>query len=172
MIRHIQPNDYDKIIPKLDDWWGRKQMTDKLPRLFFDHFSDTSFIIEEKGLIKGFLIGFISPANPTIGYVHFIGVNPDFRKEGIGRKLYSAFIEKAEPSGVTVIECLTSPENRLSITFHKKIGFSIKPGDGQTEDGFMFTRNYDGPGEHRVLFNISTRKFRSVNNSSEHHETF
>ena len=35
-----------------------------LPRLFFEHFRDTSFVAEEDGEIVGFLCGFLSQTYP------------------------------------------------------------------------------------------------------------
>ena len=45
-IRQIEESDYDAIISVLDEWWGRRQMTAMLPRLFFKHFKKTSFLAE------------------------------------------------------------------------------------------------------------------------------
>lgn len=33
------------LLPVLDDWWGRPGMALMLPRLFFAHFRDTSFVL-------------------------------------------------------------------------------------------------------------------------------
>jgi ribosomal protein S18 acetylase RimI-like enzyme len=67
-------------------------MSDKLPKLFFDHFKNTSFIAEKDGKIVGFLIGFLSQTYPEEAYIHFVGVHPDYRKHGIGRQLYNDFL--------------------------------------------------------------------------------
>ncbi|MBP1997084.1 hypothetical protein J2Z66_008762 [Paenibacillus eucommiae] len=37
--RSIRESDYLKIITVLNDWWGGRQMTHLLPKLFFEHFS-------------------------------------------------------------------------------------------------------------------------------------
>jgi hypothetical protein len=44
-IRHISPADYSAIIAVLDEWWGGRQMSAMLPKLFFTHFCDTTFIL-------------------------------------------------------------------------------------------------------------------------------
>jgi hypothetical protein len=67
-IRHISPADYRSIIAVLDEWWGGRQMSAMLPKLFFTHFCDTSFIVESDGKVIGFLIGLLSqliPPKPT-----------------------------------------------------------------------------------------------------------
>jgi hypothetical protein len=45
-IRPIRPSDYRTVIAVIDDWWGGRHMADMLPRLFFEHFTDTSFAAE------------------------------------------------------------------------------------------------------------------------------
>jgi hypothetical protein len=42
-IHQLSTGDYPLVISVIDQWWGGRQMADKLPRLFFEHFSDTSF---------------------------------------------------------------------------------------------------------------------------------
>ena len=59
-IRLLDESDFKPIISVVDEWWAGRQMTDKLPKLFFTHFKDTSFIIEADGEIVAFLIGFVS----------------------------------------------------------------------------------------------------------------
>ena len=46
-IRNAEPSDYERISPLVDDWWGGRQMRALLPRLFFEHFRETSFVAEE-----------------------------------------------------------------------------------------------------------------------------
>ncbi|MCP9835642.1 MULTISPECIES: hypothetical protein [unclassified Cyanobium] len=60
VIRHLELDDYPPIISVLDEWWGGRPMAARLPRLFFVHFSSTSFSAVEDGQIVGFLIGFVS----------------------------------------------------------------------------------------------------------------
>src|SRR6266576_2939216 len=45
-IRQIRPSDYWPVISVIDDWWSGRHMADMLPRLFFEHFTDTSFAAE------------------------------------------------------------------------------------------------------------------------------
>ena len=63
-IRPISERDHAPIIAVVDQWWGGRQMAGLLPRLFFAHFQDTSFAIEEDGRIIAFLIGFVSQSRP------------------------------------------------------------------------------------------------------------
>ncbi|CAM1354622.1 MULTISPECIES: GNAT family N-acetyltransferase [Tenacibaculum] len=150
-ISKISPEDYNFIINELNNWWGGRKMTDMLPRLFFKYFTNTSFIVKDQNQILGFIIGFISQDNPKLGYVHFIGVNPEFRKLNLGKKLYAHFFKEAKCLKLKEIECVTSIKNKLSINFHKSLGFSIQKGNKEI-DGISYFENYDGINEHRVLF--------------------
>ena len=113
-----------------------------LPKLFFLHFEGTSFVAEdEEGDLAGFLCGFLSQTNPEEAYIHFVGVSPEYRGEGVGRTLYERFFEEVRHQGRTVVRCVTSPINQESVAFHEALGFEV---DRVAED-------YDGPGEDRVL---------------------
>jgi len=111
-------------------------------KLFFVHFEGTSFVAEnESGDLTGFLCGFLSQTNPDEAYIHFVGVTPDHRGEGLGRALYEQFFDEVHAHGRTVVRCVTSPVNRQSVGFHEALGFEV---DRVVED-------YDGPGEDRVF---------------------
>jgi ribosomal protein S18 acetylase RimI-like enzyme len=150
-IRHIEPSDYQPVISVLNDWWGGRNMSDMLPKLFFVHFRNTSFVAESEGKIVGFLIGFLSQVFPDQAYIHFAGIHPDYRRKGLAGKLYRHFFETARKHGCKVVRCVTSPVNKLSIAFHLRIGFSIEAGDKLIE-GISIAENYDGRGGDRVLF--------------------
>lgn len=126
-------------------------MSRKLPRLFFRHFGDTSFVAEEDGALVGFLVGFVSQGVAGEAYIHFVGVHPAYRARGVGRRLYEAFFEKARYRGCDTVRCITSPANKGSIAFHTRMGFEILPGDGEVDE-VSFHTDYDGGGEDRVVF--------------------
>jgi ribosomal protein S18 acetylase RimI-like enzyme len=92
-IRPISERDHAPIIAVVDQWWGGRQMAGLLPRLFFAHFQDTSFVIEDDGRIIAFLIGFVSQTDPLQAYIHFVGIHPEHRKHGLGKRLYDLFFE-------------------------------------------------------------------------------
>jgi len=150
-ISNIESSDYDLIIGNLNEWWGGRNMTDMLPRLFFKHFNKTSFIIKNETEVLGFIIGIVSQGNSPLGYVHFIGVNPNFRNKNIGKKLYHAYFDEMKNYNIKKIECVTSPDNENSITFHKNIGFIALKGNKE-KNGITYFEHYDGENEHRVVF--------------------
>ena len=123
-------------------WWGGREMAPILPRLFFLHFEGTSFVADDDdGELTGFVCGFLSQTDPKEAYIHFVGVSPGRRGEGVGRTLYERFFAEAQEHGRSLVRCVTSPGDKESIAFHEALGFEV---DRVVED-------YDGPGEDRVL---------------------
>jgi ribosomal protein S18 acetylase RimI-like enzyme len=151
IIRHVESTDYQPIISVLNDWWDGRNMSDMLPKLFFVHFRNTSFVSERNGKIVGFLIGFLSQTYPDQAYIHFAGIHPDFRRKGLAGNIYRHFFGIVREHGCKIVHSVTSPVNKVSIAFHLRMGFSIEPGDKLIE-GISVTENYDGQGGDRVLF--------------------
>jgi len=113
-----------------------------LPKLFFIHFEGTSFVAEDHdGELLGFVCGFLSQTADDEAYIHFVGVTPEDRGDGLGRALYERFFEAARASGRTSVRCVTSPVNQGSLAFHEAMGFQVE----------RVVEDYEGPGEDRVL---------------------
>jgi len=123
-VRVARPGDYDSIVAVVDDWWGRP-VSRSLPRLFLDHFWSTSRIAADAQGLAGFLVAFVSPAQPRCGYVHFAGVRPDQRRSGLARRLYDDFADQAAAQGCTELRAITAPGNTGSIRFHQGLGFEV-----------------------------------------------
>ena len=140
LIRAAEPGDYARVNEVIDEWWGGRQMAAMLPKLFFVHFSDTSFVAEDaEGQLAGFLVGFRSQTFDDEAYVHFVGVDPGLRGSGLGRELYERFFAAVAPR--TTVRAVTSPVNERSVAFHRALGFEVERVD----------ESYDGRGEARVL---------------------
>lgn len=138
-LRHAEPGDHARVDAVIDEWWGGRAMAAMLPRLFFTHFRDTSFVAEEHGALAGFLCGFLSQTYPDEAYVHFVGVDPAFRGRGVGRSLYERFAEAIRPR--SVVRCVTSPANEASVAFHRSLGFEVE----------RIAEGWDGRDGDRVL---------------------
>ncbi|PVE70252.1 GNAT family N-acetyltransferase [Priestia megaterium] len=139
-VRLVKGSDYYVISPLINDWWNGRQMSDLLPKLFFDHFKNTSFIVEEEGEIIGFLIGFLSQSYSNEAYIHFVGIHPEYRGKGIGRQLYNQFFDVIKQSGRNIVRCVTSPVNKTSIAYHTKMGFEIEQGNKDNQDKVLFVK--------------------------------
>ena len=151
VIKHLEQDDYQPIVSVVDEWWGGRPMAAMLPKLFFVHFSPTSFTAVDDAQIVGFLIGFVSQTFPDQAYIHFLGVHPARRGEGLGLLLYEHFFATAASLGCRTAQCVTAPFNRNSIAFHRRIGFSLLDSDYKV-DGVPVALGYDGEGEDRVIF--------------------
>jgi ribosomal protein S18 acetylase RimI-like enzyme len=139
LIRQAEPDDYGRVVAVVDEWWGGRPMAAMLPKLFFIHFHDTSFVAEDEGSLTGFLCGFRSQTFADEAYIHFVGVDPATRGSGLGRTLYERFFAAVAPR--TVVRAVTSPVNERSVAFHEALGFEVERIDPA----------YDGVGEPRVL---------------------
>lgn len=146
--RRPERADHERILEVVDSWWGGRAMAAMLPRLFIDHFAETSYVVDHvDGRLAGFVIAFPSPGDPLTVYVHFIGVDPALRGAGVGRELYARVASEAKAAGRTRLAAVTSPINATSLAFHGAVGFAI--GDAVPD--------YDGPGEDRVPMTLSLR---------------
>lgn len=134
LIRNAEPADHARVLEVVDDWWGGRQMAAMLPKLFFVHFRDTSFVAEDDGVLAGFLCGFRSQTFDDEAYVHFVGVSPAHRGTGLGRELYERLFAAVAPR--SVVRAVTSPVNRGSVAFHRALGFEVE----QDETHMTFVR--------------------------------
>lgn len=148
-IRHAEPADHASVIAHVDAWWGGRPMAAMLPKLFFIHFRETSFVAEAQGRVAGFLAGFQSQTHREQAYIHFVGVDPTFRGAGVGRALYERFFAAVRALSCAEVHGVTSPVNRGSLAFHAAMGFELLPGDASV-DGIPYATDHDGPGEPRV----------------------
>jgi len=151
LIRNATESDYINVISVVNEWWGGRQMADMLPRLFFKHFSETCYILEENSKMIGFLVGFISQTYPDQAYIHFFGVAPSHRSKGYGRTAYKYFFDMVKQKGCRSVHAVTSIVNKTSIAFHTGIGFQIDEGD-QIIDGVSIHTDYGGPRRDIVVF--------------------
>jgi len=150
-IRNAELSDHRDIISVMPEWWGGRDLTASVPRLFLRHFGNTSFVAERDGQLCGFLIGFFSQVRSDEGYIHFAGVHPEMRKTGLARRLYERFYDVCHGNFRPIVRSCTAPINKLSIGFHRAMGFSMEPGDAHV-DGVPVTTGYLKDGEQLVLF--------------------
>jgi GNAT superfamily N-acetyltransferase len=146
--------DHARLIGQVDEWWGGRKLHQLLPRLWLQHFSGTSWVVEDsKGSLIGFLVGFISPDHPDQAYIHMVATSPNHRGAGLGRALYERFFEDVKSRGVRRVTAITWPGNRISVGFHRAMGFTPFDGPGtQRLYGTPAYPDYDAEGDDRVVF--------------------
>lgn len=152
-FRRPTEDDYTPIVRVIDDWWGGRDLSRLLPRLWLQHFAGTSWIaLGPDGRIAGFLVGFLSPDHPDTAYCHMVATNPNLRRKGLGAALYERFSEDARAAGRTQVKAVTWPGNRISLAFHRSIGFEIAKSPGsQNLYGTPAQAGYDFDREDRAI---------------------
>ncbi len=87
--------------------------------------SPYSFVAVLTGKIIGFLLAFETlPFRGNI-YISYIGIDPKFQGQGVGKLLYDALIKVAGKNKIKTIKTLINLDNPRSINLHKEIGFKL-----------------------------------------------
>ena len=154
IFRRPTADDHRRVVDVIDAWWDGRGMRRLLPRLWFEHFRGTSWIAERHDShLTGFVVAFVSQDDPTTGYVHMIAAEPRRRRRGLGRALYERAFADLAGRGAQRVVAVTWPGNRISIAFHRALGFHIDDGPGtQRLYGTPAYPDHDGPDEDRVVF--------------------
>jgi ribosomal protein S18 acetylase RimI-like enzyme len=87
----------------------------------------------------------LSPSERDQAYIHFVGVHPQARNNGLARTLYNEFFQIARSHDRRIVKAITSPANEPSIAFHRRLSFMVT---GPVPD-------YNGPGRDLIVFECS-----------------
>ena len=139
IIRGIQKRDFDYIVSVFDHWWGGPS-SEKASPFFFHELGQYALIAEEDGLVIGFLLGLVAAGSKT-GYVHLVGIDPNHRRRGVGKRLYQHFCERCQQSGLSELKAIGMVGHEASARFHTALGFEVRD-----------VNDYAGPGRARVVF--------------------
>ncbi len=143
--RAITREDYLQIVSVIDQWWAGPTSALAHP-VFFYELGRHAIIAEEEGRMAGFLLGFMSDAEPKVGYIHLVGIDPDFRRRGVGKALYAEFERQARAAGATALKAITTPGNQGSVEFHRALGYAV-----------TLEADYAGAGRARHVFRRDLR---------------
>jgi GNAT superfamily N-acetyltransferase len=132
--------DFDQIVEVIDRWWGGPISTFAHP-IFFYELGEHALVVEEHDEMIGFLLGFITQGPVRTGYVHLVGIHPDYRRRGVGRLLYAAFTDACRAAGSQRMKAITTLGNEGSQSFHLALGWDAREVD-----------DYAGPGRRRIVF--------------------
>lgn len=143
--RAADPSDSDAVIRAIDEWWPGVHMVHAVCPQLLEHFGDTCIIVEDDDGLLGFLVGFMSQRYPDAGYVHYAGVRPGRRGDGLGSQMYARFAQVTRECGRTNVLAETGAWNVKSIAFHTRVGFVLQPGD-EIVDGIPVHRDTTGHG--------------------------
>lgn len=88
--------------------------------------SGLSFVAKEGDQVVGFVFAqvmqWIDGIEKAV-WVENIGVDPEFRRMGIGYLLMKRLAEEGKKQGAQVVHSSISPDNTASLLLHKKLGF-------------------------------------------------
>jgi GNAT superfamily N-acetyltransferase len=155
VTRPLEKRDYDLIVQVIDRWWGGPTSALAHP-IFFYELGNMARIVEDDGVMVGFLLGFIAKSNEgDVGYVHLVGIHPDHRRRGVGRILYETFEEDCRKASVSRMKAITTLGNEGSQIFHQVLGWDMV----EIED-------YAGPGRPRIVFSKDFSSTRRPKNAS------
>jgi GNAT superfamily N-acetyltransferase len=138
--RSAEPADAAVIAAAIEDWWPGGHIVHGICPQLLEHTGDTCCVVEERGDLVGFLVGYLSQRVPHAGYIHYAGVRPDRRGRGIGRAMYGRFVDAVRERGCSRVLAETGTWNRPSIAFHRRVGFVLLPG-GECVDGLPVHRD-------------------------------
>ena len=153
VTRPLEKRDYDLIVQVIDRWWGGPTSALAHP-IFFYELGEMARIVEDEGVMVGFLLGFVAKSNHgDVGYVHLVGIHPDHRRRGVGRLLYEVFEKDCRKAGVSRMKAITTIGNEGSQIFHQVLGWDMVEID-----------DYAGPGRPRIVFTKDLARSRSSPN--------
>jgi len=84
-------------------------------------------IAEQDGTAAGFLVGRRFDGTPPIGYVYFIAVDSNFRRQGLARALVTESLNRFAGRGATRVFAAVTEENDASLGLFGSLGFVKAP---------------------------------------------
>jgi L-amino acid N-acyltransferase YncA len=88
---------------------------------------DHRFVAELDGRVVGWVAAVpVSDRCTYAGVIeHSVYVDPDARRQGIGRTLLDTLLASAEASGIWTVQSGVFPENTASLALHRAAGFRV-----------------------------------------------
>ena len=159
IYRRPTEDDHDAIVRRIDDWAGGRTARRLVPRLWFRHFTGTSWVADRgDGRPVGLAIGFVSPDHPPTAVLHGVAVDPARRREGIGRELVTRVVADAIERRVERVLTTAWPDDRPTIAFLQAVGFMLLEGPGgQRLYGTPARADFDEPGDDRAELELVVR---------------
>lgn len=124
--------------------------TDSYPpfviRQLFDISGDYIIVAKETDKVLGYVIGGIN-TDKKEAWVLSLGVHPDARGKGIGKKLMDALIKIFNAQSTEQIALTVYPDNAAAIKIYKDLGF----------EGDTILDNYFLDNEKRIVMTLKTK---------------
>jgi len=117
--REMSPGDHQelyKIWKNTDGLTIRKADSHEGFTAFLKRNPGFSFVVESQDRILG---GILGGHDGRFGSIHHLVVLPEFRNQGIGKKLVSLSLEKIEAAGIEKCHIFINKDNRAGVDFWK-----------------------------------------------------
>lgn len=154
-VEFVRPTeaDYDTLITVVDEWWAGRPVRRLVPRLWLRHFAGTSWLArEEGGRPVGVAIGLASHDRLDTACLYLLGVEPNRRRQGIGRALAARIDADAAAAGADRIETVIPTGEPIALAFLRAAGYAVAAEPGlRPIHGVPAHADYDGPGEDRIV---------------------
>lgn len=131
--------------PEQGGWTG-----DTLASRLAEHWFDPDGIVihEIDGRMAGFCWTKLHPAigaDPPIGEIYVIGVDPRYQGRGLGRALTLAGLESIHANGVDVGQLYVDSANAVAVAMYERLGFTTT----RIDESFGITVHGAEAGDHR-----------------------
>lgn len=146
--RPIAKADFDMIVQVVDHWW-EGPIAGLVHPMFFYEFGRWARVVEDtarEGRFVGFMLGFVAQPEGdgvAIGYLHLVGIDPEYRRRGVARALYADFRATCSREGCRRLKAITTVGNAASVAFHDALGFHARE-----------EPDYAGPGRKRLVLTL------------------
>jgi len=91
---------------------------------------ELGFVAESEDKVVGFIVGrqtYLAEYNAQVGEIAMIGINADYRGNGIGAKLINTLNDRFRSMGVNRVRTGINPTDKNLVAFFEKAGFSGEP---------------------------------------------
>lgn len=125
IIRVMTIDDYDGICDVWKDHDGINLVDDSLEGFtkYLKRNPTTSFVAEDNGKIVGTIL---AGHDGRRGFFHHVVVMPEYRNQGIGRKIVNHAMEALEKEGINKVALVVFEYNQLGNSFWEKLGFTVR----------------------------------------------
>jgi GNAT superfamily N-acetyltransferase len=153
-LRRPDESDHAAIAAVVDEWFGGRRVAHLAGRSWFRNVGSTSWLaVDDADRPVGLLLGFPSQDHPEEGLIHLLAVDPNRRRQGLGRRLVGAFADDLATRGARTIVALAWPGEPPSVAFFLGVGFRADDGPGsQNLFGMPAFADFEAPGDDRVVF--------------------
>lgn len=90
---------------------------------FLNRNSDTCFVAEKSGTVVGVII---VGNDGRRGYIYHTAVNPDYRRQGIAKRLVDTALEALKKLGINKTALVVFDKNSDGNSFWENVGFTVR----------------------------------------------